>query len=218
MSRKPNILCILAEDICPNLGCYGDKDAITPNIDSLAEKGMRYSHASSVGPICAPARTTLALGIYPPSLGAQHMRSNVAKPDNFRIISEYLQDAGYFCAINKTDYNFRMDNKSILKDRPAKTPPGWDRSIPGGGAADTADISRKVAGIWRIMLTVREEILLIMSAVDTMDRLGEKADKLLYLIKDLKENIYAGNFTEMERYTQTISPSVRKLFEIKRNK
>lgn len=46
---KPNILFMIAEDMCPNLGCYGDPDAITPNLDALAEEGLRYEHASSVG-------------------------------------------------------------------------------------------------------------------------------------------------------------------------
>ena len=33
--QRPNILFITAEDICPNLGCYGDPNAVTPNLDSL---------------------------------------------------------------------------------------------------------------------------------------------------------------------------------------
>ncbi|MGQ9650370.1 MAG: sulfatase-like hydrolase/transferase [Phycisphaerae bacterium] len=52
----PNILWISCEDICPDLGCYGDNYAYTPNIDKLAREGIRYTHAFSVSGVCAPSR------------------------------------------------------------------------------------------------------------------------------------------------------------------
>jgi N-sulfoglucosamine sulfohydrolase len=42
----PNILWITCEDMSPNLGCYGDAYSISPNIDALAAKGMRYTNAN----------------------------------------------------------------------------------------------------------------------------------------------------------------------------
>jgi len=103
---KPNILWVTSEDNGPHLGCYGDNYADTPNIDSIAERGMIYRNAWSNAPVCAPARTTIITGMYPPSLGAQHMRSAVRIPDNFKLYPEYLREAGYYCTNNsKTDYN-----------------------------------------------------------------------------------------------------------------
>ena len=55
----PNILWIVAEDINPQLGCYGDKYADTPNLDRFATGALRYRKCWSVAPVCAPARTTL---------------------------------------------------------------------------------------------------------------------------------------------------------------
>src|SRR3954466_12405283 len=77
---QPNILWITCEDISPNLGCYGDRYAVTPNLDALAAKGMRYTNAISNAPVCAAARTTIISGLYSPSLGAEHMRSFVNMP------------------------------------------------------------------------------------------------------------------------------------------
>ncbi len=53
-AELPNILWITCEDINPNLGCYGDHYAVTPNLDALAAKGMRYTNAISNAPVCAP--------------------------------------------------------------------------------------------------------------------------------------------------------------------
>ena len=53
---RPNILWITAEDLSPNLGCYGDRYATTPNLDKLAERGVRYTHAFATAPVCSPAQ------------------------------------------------------------------------------------------------------------------------------------------------------------------
>ncbi|WP_233216315.1 sulfatase-like hydrolase/transferase [Blastopirellula marina] len=103
---RPNILWITSEDNGPELGCYGDTYADSPNIDSLAAKGMRYKRAWSNAPVCAPARTTIISGIYPPATGAEHMRSNTVLPGNIHMFPNYLHEAGYYCTNNsKEDYN-----------------------------------------------------------------------------------------------------------------
>src|SRR2546423_10899480 len=101
-----SILWITCKDISPDLGCYGDEFAVTPNLDALAAKGMRYTNAISNAPVCAPARTTIITGLYPPSTGAEHMRSLVNLPASFRLLPQYLRDAGYYTTNNsKEDYN-----------------------------------------------------------------------------------------------------------------
>jgi uncharacterized sulfatase len=103
---RPNILWITSEDHGPHLGCYGDPVASTPNVDRLASKGMRYTHAWSNAPVCAPARTTLISGMYATSLGGQHMRSMVPMPKGMAMYPQFLRQAGYYCTNNsKTDYN-----------------------------------------------------------------------------------------------------------------
>ena len=102
----PNILWITSEDNGPELGCYGDEYADSPNIDAIAAMGMRYKRAWSNAPVCAPARTTIISGIYPPATGAEHMRSNTVLPGKFHMFPYYLHEAGYYCTNNsKEDYN-----------------------------------------------------------------------------------------------------------------
>jgi arylsulfatase A-like enzyme len=111
-AELPNILWITCEDINPNLSCYGDDYAVTPNLDALAARGMRYTNASSNAPVCAAARTTIISGLYPPSAGAEHMRSLVAMPKGLHMFPQFLREAGYYCTNNaKEDYNLEKPGR-----------------------------------------------------------------------------------------------------------
>ncbi|MEM9160749.1 MAG: sulfatase, partial [Verrucomicrobiota bacterium] len=113
----PNILWLTSEDNSPFLGCYGDELANSPNIDRLAKEGILFEKAYSNAAVCAPARTTLILGMYPTSLGAEHMRSEAEVPSHIQHYPHYLKKAGYYCTNNsKTDYNLDHANN------------GWDES------------------------------------------------------------------------------------------
>ena len=102
----PNILWIVSEDNGPFLGCYGDALATTPNIDKLASQGVLYKNAFANAPVCAPARSTIISGVYPPSMGTQNMRSTYPIPESIRFYTQYLREAGYYCTNNaKEDYN-----------------------------------------------------------------------------------------------------------------
>jgi uncharacterized sulfatase len=104
---RPNILWITCEDISPNLGCYGDAYACTPNLDALAAEGIRYANAFSHAPVCAPARSGLITGLYPTAFGSHNMRCSIQRPPEIRCFPEYLRETGYFCTNHsKTDYNF----------------------------------------------------------------------------------------------------------------
>ena len=110
--EKPNILWISTEDHGPHLGCYGDDYATTPHLDAFAKRSYRYNKASSNAPVCAPARTTIISGMYPPSTGSHHMRSRVPAPGWLNFYPVYLQRAGYYTSNNaKEDYNLTTDNK-----------------------------------------------------------------------------------------------------------
>jgi uncharacterized sulfatase len=109
---RPNILWITSEDNGPHLGCYGDTYADTPHLDALAARGLIYLNAWSNAPVCAPARTAIITGMYPTSLGAQHMRSLVRLPESIRLLPQYLREAGYYCANNvKEDYNVQPNGR-----------------------------------------------------------------------------------------------------------
>lgn len=107
---KPNIIWLIAEDISPALGCYGDSLATTPNLDRLASKGVVFTNAWSTAPICAPSRSCLISGLYATSLGTQHLRSEVNFPTQLKRLPELLKESGYFTTNrDKTDYNFSAE-------------------------------------------------------------------------------------------------------------
>ena len=104
---RPNILWVSCEDISPDLGCYGDSYAVTPNINSLAAQGVRYTNVYAHAGVCAPARSGIITGMYPTTIGTHHMRCKGVPPAYVKCFSEYLRAAGYYCTNNaKTDYQF----------------------------------------------------------------------------------------------------------------
>ena len=105
--QRPNILWVSCEDISPDLGCYGDRYAVTPNIDKLAAQGVRYTNVYTNAGVCAPSRSGLITGMYPTTIGTHHMRCKGVPPAEVKCFSEYLRKAGYYCTNNvKTDYQF----------------------------------------------------------------------------------------------------------------
>ena len=103
---KPNIIWLVSEDNGPFLGCYGDPNAVTPNLDRFAEQGILYENAFANAPVCAPARSTIITGMYACSMGTHNMRSKYPIPENIKFFSQYLRQAGYYCTNkSKEDYN-----------------------------------------------------------------------------------------------------------------
>jgi arylsulfatase A-like enzyme len=72
---RPNIVWIVTEDISPTLSFYGDTTAKTPNLESLAKESMVYDNAFSVVGVCGPSRSAIITGMYPTTIGTQHMRT-----------------------------------------------------------------------------------------------------------------------------------------------
>ena len=95
LGPRPNIVWITCEDLSPLLGCWGDKQAVTPNLDRLAAAGVRYTNANAVGCVCTPARSALITSMYPVALGSQHLRGPITLPEHIRCFTHYLRQAGY---------------------------------------------------------------------------------------------------------------------------
>jgi uncharacterized sulfatase len=60
---KPNILWLIAEDLGPELGCYGTQQVWTPNLDRLAAEGVRYTRAYTTAPVCSASRSAFMTGM-----------------------------------------------------------------------------------------------------------------------------------------------------------
>ena len=76
-TEKPNVLLLLVDDLKPAMGCYGDRHAITPTMDALAARGMRFDLAYCNQAVCAPSRFTLMLGSHSTSTGLYGLGSQL---------------------------------------------------------------------------------------------------------------------------------------------
>lgn len=78
------------------VGCYGNKDMKTPNLNKLAEEGMRFERAYTTQPVCGPARAGIFTGLYPHSCGS--WTNSMPLGDNVKTIGQRLRDNGLHTA------------------------------------------------------------------------------------------------------------------------
>ncbi len=98
INKKPNIIFIMADDLgYGDLGCYGQEIMQTPNIDKLANEGIRFTQAYAGGPVCTPSRSVLMTGLHnghtPARDNIPHYNSYLQDSDI--TLAEILKNAGY---------------------------------------------------------------------------------------------------------------------------
>jgi len=111
--RPPNIIFVLADDLgWADLGCYGNRFNMTPNIDRLASQGLSFTNFYAAAPVCSPTRASIMSGQSPARLGLTahipgHWRpfEKLVEPPNAQFMplpivccAEVLRDAGYATA------------------------------------------------------------------------------------------------------------------------
>jgi arylsulfatase A-like enzyme len=108
-ARRPNVVLILTDNHGAwTLGCYGNKDIRTPNIDGLARQGTLFTRCYSSNAVCSPTRATLLTGLMPSQHGVHcYLRAGASQigPDatctikEFRTLPKILSAAGYVCGL-----------------------------------------------------------------------------------------------------------------------
>ena len=129
--RAPNILWIIAEDLSPFFGCYGDtvNQGHTPTVDQLAAQGVLFERAYSVSPVCSSSRSALITGVMQTKTGTHQHRSSrtvdgeivpealrINLPAGMKTIPELMREHGYFTFNSgKDDYNFHYDRRALYE-------------------------------------------------------------------------------------------------------
>ncbi len=108
-TKRPNVVFILTDNHGAwTLGCYGNKDIRTPNIDRLAAQGMLFNRAMSSNPVCSPTRATYLTGLIPSQHGLHSFLDNkyMVGPEAYYTLKEFetlpriLHSEGYVCGLS----------------------------------------------------------------------------------------------------------------------
>lgn len=116
---RPNIVVIIADDVSYNdFGCYGNKAAKTPNIDTLAANGITLTNVFLTASSCSPSRCSIMSGRYPHNTGAPEL--HMPLPMHVPTIGGQLKKSGYYVAASgkwhlgntaKNDFDLVIDEK-----------------------------------------------------------------------------------------------------------
>jgi len=114
-AEKPNILFLLSDDHSyPYLGCYGNKDVRSPNLDRFAAQGMRFDRMFVGCPQCVPSRATLMTGRS--AVAARMVRFTSPLPAELPALPDLLRDkADYFTGVGGRSYH--LDGPQIAGKR-----------------------------------------------------------------------------------------------------
>lgn len=130
---RPNIILIIADDLGPQLGAYGDANAQTPNIDQLASEGTRFNAGYVTAASCSPSRGSILTGLYPHQhgmMGLSHFGTQRLHDDVPKLPNE-LKKLGYRTAIiGKRHYEPMEQFDWDLEEEDARTVM-FDRDVLG---------------------------------------------------------------------------------------
>jgi uncharacterized sulfatase len=134
--QKPNVLFIIADDLCADLGCYG-APVKSPNIDALAAKSMRFERAYCQYPLCGPSRCSFMSGLRPDTTGVIQNGLPVRhKLKDVVTLPQLFRHNGYVAArIGKI---YHMDIPQGVGRPGPDDPQSWDTTFnPPGAEFDT---------------------------------------------------------------------------------
>jgi len=137
---KPNILFIISDDLNTDIGPYMDIENHTPNLDRLADEGVKFTRAYSQYPVCGPSRASLMSGLHPETNG---VISNRFFGESYRDVTPALTDhpsmAGFFR--ERGYYTAR-----VSKIFHVGVPGGIERGSAGDDDPDSWDYAYNVMG------------------------------------------------------------------------
>ncbi len=138
-----NVLMIIVDDLMPRLGCYGDKTAITPNLDALADSGVLFERAYCQYPICNPSRSSLMSGLRPDTTGiyGNNQPAHVALSETL-VLNRYFMEQGFHTVGIGKIYH-ASNGPANTWSKPYSTTEWLDHVAPGNRALAEVFFNRK---------------------------------------------------------------------------
>ena len=120
MKQRPNVIFFFSDQQrWDTVGCYGQKLAVTPNLDRMAAEGVLFENAFTVQPVCGPARACLQTGLYATQSGCY--RNGISLPDTDATLANDLNRAGYQTAyVGKWHLASSMDTRYMHPNADAR--------------------------------------------------------------------------------------------------
>ncbi len=137
---KPNVLFLICDDLNCDLGCYGHPQVKSPNIDRLAQRGVRFSNAYCQYPLCGPSRASFMTGLYPDQTlihrNSVYIRETVP---NVKTMSQMFRNEGHFATRIGKIYHYGVPRHIGTSGH--DDPFSWDYTInPRGRDKDEEDL------------------------------------------------------------------------------
>jgi arylsulfatase A-like enzyme len=123
--KKPNVLFIAVDDLRPELGCYGNPEIKTPNIDALAAHAVVFERAYAQAAACAPSRASLMTGMRPDSTRVWSLGEKFREtiPDVVTMPQHFKKSGYHTVSMGKIFHNHMPDRVSF--DEPDLKPPEY---------------------------------------------------------------------------------------------
>jgi len=124
--KKPNVLFIAVDDLRPQLGCYGHKQMISPNIDSLASQGVTFLRSYCQVPVCGASRASLMTGVRPTK--DRFIGYNTWAEKDFPgalSVAEHFKNNGYYTISNSKVFHHANDCLNSWSEEPWRPKGPW---------------------------------------------------------------------------------------------
>ncbi|MCX8035813.1 MAG: sulfatase [Candidatus Sumerlaeia bacterium] len=137
--KKMNVLFFAVDDLKPNIGCFGDPIAKTPNLDRIAAKGTIFTRCYCQQAVCSPSRTSLLTGLRPDTTKIYdletHFRDTIP---NVVTLPEQFKKHGYHAQGLSKIYHGGLD------DARSWSVPHWAPRTPGYGKPENLELMKRL--------------------------------------------------------------------------